>query len=105
MVGRVVLAFQPENARIVRGAVSFEGSDLLRMAEREREDLLGRDIALIPQNPMTALNRVARIEPQMTDVLVMHLALGRQAARTRALGLLRDVHIRQPKQVLRRFPH
>jgi peptide/nickel transport system ATP-binding protein len=105
MVGRVVLGLQPENARILRGEVRFDGRDLLRIPERDRERLLGRDIALIPQNPMTALNPVARIEPQMTDVLRMHLGLDRRAARTRALELLRDVHIRDPERVLRRFPH
>jgi peptide/nickel transport system ATP-binding protein len=105
MVGRVVLGLQPENARILRGEVRFDGRDLLRIPERDRERLLGRDIALIPQNPMTALNPVARIEPQMTDVLRMHLGLDRRTARTRALELLRDVHIRDPERVLRRFPH
>jgi len=48
---------------------------------------------------------VARIEPQMTDVLRMHLGLDRRTARLRALDLLRDVHIREPERVLQRFPH
>ncbi len=105
MVGRVVLGLQPENARIAAGQVIFDGRDLLRISEREREVLLGKDIALIPQNPMTALNPVARIEPQMTDVLRMHLGLDRRAAHFRALDLLQDVQIREPERVLQRFPH
>jgi peptide/nickel transport system ATP-binding protein len=75
------------------------------MSEREHGILLGREIALIPQNPMTALNPVARIEPQMTDVLRMHLGMDRDAALARGLELLHDVQIREPEQVLRRYPH
>lgn len=105
MVGRVVLRLQPEGARIDRGEVSFEGRDLLWMSEREHATLLGREIALIPQNPMTALNPVERIEPQMTDVLRLHLGMDRDAAHARVLELLRDVQIRDPEQVLRRYPH
>ena len=105
MVGRVVLRLKPEDAHIDRGQVSFDGRDLLWISEREHGALLGRDIALIPQNPMTALNPVARILPQMTDVLRMHLAMDRDAAHARALELLHDVQIREPERVLRQFPH
>lgn len=105
MVGRVILRLQPEDARIDRGEVRFEGRDLTMMSEREHGILLGREIALIPQNPMTALNPVARIEPQMTDVLRMHLGMDRDAALARALELLHDVQIREPERVLRRYPH
>jgi peptide/nickel transport system ATP-binding protein len=105
MVGRVVLRLQPEDAHIDRGQVSFDGRDLSEISEREHGALLGRDIALIPQNPMTALNPVARILPQMTDVLRMHLAMDRDAAHAHAIALLRDVQIREPERVLRQFPH
>ncbi|MEO8040933.1 MAG: ABC transporter ATP-binding protein [Betaproteobacteria bacterium] len=105
MVGRVLLGLQPENARVSAAEVRFEGRDLRGLSARAREQMLGRDIALIPQNPMTALNPVARIEPQVTDVLRMHLGLGRAAARERAFGLLEDVRIREPGRVLRQFPH
>lgn len=105
MVGRVVLGQQPESALISEGSVTFDGRDLLRMDERERSDLLGKDIALIPQNPMTALNPVARIEPQIVDVLRMHTDLNKAQARERALSLLNDVHLPEPQRILRRYPH
>ncbi len=54
---------------------------------------------------MTALNPVERIEPQITDVLRMHLDLDRTAARERALALLREVHLREPERILRQYPH
>ena len=105
MVSRVVLGIAPANARVTHGTVVFDGRDITHLSETQRRHLLGREIALIPQNPMTALNPVERIEPQITDVLRMHLDLDRSAARDRALALLREVHLREPERVLRQYPH
>lgn len=105
MIGRVLLGVAPDNARVVAGTVRFGDVDLLRIGPRRRRSLMGRDIALIPQDPMTALNPVLRIEHQITDVLRLHLRLGRAAARARALELLRAVHIDAPERVLRQYPH
>src|SRR5579871_262072 len=58
MLGRAVLGLLPSNAVIAAGAIQFEGRDLLTMPERERRNLLGRRIALIPQDPMLSLNPV-----------------------------------------------
>ena len=105
MLGRIVLGIQPHNAHITHGKVLFDQHDIAHQNERQRAHLLGREIALVPQNPMTALNPVARIEPQITDVLCMHMGLDRRAARARALELLQSVHLREPERLLRQFPH
>ena len=105
MLGRVVLGIQPHNSRITGGKVLFAEGDITHLSERSRAHLLGREIALVPQNPMTALNPVARIEPQITDVLRMHLGLDRHTARVRALELLQAVHLREPERLLRQYPH
>jgi len=105
MVGRIVLGIQPHNAWITDGKVVFDQDDITHQNEQQRAHLLGREIALVPQNPMTALNPVARIEPQITDVLCMHMGFDRRAARARALELLQSVHLREPERLLRQFPH
>lgn len=105
MIGRVLLGVAPTQARVVAGTVTFFDDDLLKISERGRRALLGRDIALIPQDPMTALNPVLRIEAQMTDVMRLHMNLSRKAAHTRALELLEAVHINAPERVLRQYPH
>jgi peptide/nickel transport system ATP-binding protein len=105
MVGRTILGLLPGEARVTGGSVRFDGLDLLAAGTCERADLPGRDIALIPQNPMTALNPVARIEAQMTDVLRMHLKLSRVEAQARALEMVEAVHLREPRRVLRQYPH
>jgi peptide/nickel transport system ATP-binding protein len=105
MVSRAVLGILPANARISHGNVAFDGRDITHLRESKRRHLLGREIAFIPQNPMTALNPVERVEPQVADVLRMHLRLGKDEARARVLELLREVHLRDPERVMRAYPH
>lgn len=105
MVGKTILGLLPENAKVTHGYINFDGRELLNIHAAERRELLGRDITLIPQNPMTALNPVKRIEPQITDVLQLHLGMNARAAKRRAADLLNDVHIREIDRVLKQFPH
>jgi peptide/nickel transport system ATP-binding protein len=105
MVGKAILGILPRSAAIVRGRIIFAGEDLAAASADRRRELMGRSIALIPQDPFTSLNPTRRIEGQMTDVLRLRLGLSRHAARLRALELLEAVRIRDPAAVLRRFPH
>jgi peptide/nickel transport system ATP-binding protein len=104
MLGRAVLGLLPERARIDGGRILFEGRDLLAMPPAERRALLGRRIALIPQDPMTSLNPVRRVGAQIMTVLRHHLRLSRQEARIRSAELLAEVAIRDPQRVLRLYP-
>jgi peptide/nickel transport system ATP-binding protein len=105
MLGKSVLGLLPERAQVSHGFINFDGRELLKIRSAERREILGRDITLIPQNPMTALNPVKRIEPQVMDVLQLHLGMSATAARQRATALLNDVHIREIDRVRRQFPH
>ena len=105
MIGRVILGIQPSAARIVRGSVVFGGRDVTHLGETDRRRLMGRGLALIPQDPMTSLNPARRIGAQIADVLRLHLGMDRTAAQARARELLDDVHVRAPDRVLRQYPH
>ncbi|WP_257166217.1 ABC transporter ATP-binding protein [Bradyrhizobium sp. SRS-191] len=105
MVGRTIFGLLPAKAAITAGRVSFEGRDLLAMPDKQRRELLGRRIALIPQDPMTSLNPVRRIGAQICAVLQLHLKLSNRAARDRAAELLSEVAIRDPAGVLALYPH
>ena len=100
-----MLGLLPEHAEVTHGFINFDGHELLKIHSAERRELLGRDITLIPQNPMTALDHVKRIEPQIVDVLQLHLGMKAATARQRAASLLNDVHIREIDRVLKQFPH
>jgi peptide/nickel transport system ATP-binding protein len=105
MLGRGVLGLLPANAAITAGTIRFEGRDLLAMREPERRGLLGRRIALIPQDPMNSLNPVKRVGAQIAILLRHHLALSKRAALARARELLAEVAIREPRRVLALYPH
>ena len=105
MVGRTIFGLLPAKAAICAGQVQFEGRDLLAMPDKERRGLLGRRIALIPQDPMTSLNPVRRIGAQMVALLQLHLGLSKRAALDRAADLLAEVAIRDPARVLQLYPH
>jgi len=105
MLGRAVLGLLPANATVTSGHIAFEGRDLLAMVESERRRLLGRRIALIPQDPMTSLNPVKRVGTQISNLLRHHLSLSKRAALARATELLTEVAIREPERVLTLYPH
>jgi len=105
MLGRTLFGLLPANATVRAGRITFEGRDLLRLPDQERLSLLGRRIALIPQDPMTSLNPVRRVGAQLTAVLRRHLGLSKRAALNRAAELLADVAIREPARVLDLYPH
>lgn len=105
MVTKALLGVLPKRARDVRGKLLFKGQDLLSMSGRRHRRLLGRDITLIPQDPMQALNPVQTIRQQF------HTALNRFARGSRArfdemaLASLQQVSLREPAQLLKRYPH
>ncbi|MEO7337757.1 MAG: ABC transporter ATP-binding protein [Caldimonas sp.] len=105
MVGRAVLGITPPAMEVVAGRIGFLGMDWLHLPAAARRVHLGRDIALIPQDPLTALNPGHTIGAQVADVLRLHLPLDAAAARARTLELLAAVQIRAPAQVARQYPH
>ncbi len=92
-------------ARIVSGSIRFDGRELTTLSERELEDVRGRQIAMVFQDPMTALNPTLTIGTQITEVLERHLGLDRGAARRRASELLDEVGIRRARERLDDYPH
>jgi oligopeptide/dipeptide ABC transporter ATP-binding protein len=91
--------------RIAGGSVELLGRDLVPLSQREIEDIRGRDISMIFQEPMTALNPVFTIGNQMVDVLCRHRELTRRQARPVAAELLAKVNIPDPASRLDDYPH
>jgi oligopeptide transport system ATP-binding protein len=91
--------------RIERGEVRYGGRDLLRLSKSELRKLRGKEIALIFQDPITSLNPLLSIERQLSEVLEVHLELGRREVRKRIIAALDDVGIPSPEARLSSFPH
>lgn len=105
MIGRAIFGILPRAIEVIEGEVRLGGRNLLNLKDDERRHLVGTTAALIPQDPLTALNPSKRIEIQMTDRLVAILGLSRNEAKARALRLLEEVHIQNPARVLQNYPH
>ena len=91
--------------RIAGGAVRFKGRDLLALDEREMRRVRGAGIALIFQEPMTALNPVFRVGDQIAETLLVHGRVTRREARARAIELLRAVRMTNPESRVDDYPH
>jgi len=91
--------------RIAGGRVEFKGRNLLALPEREMQRVRGADIALIFQEPMTALNPVFTIGDQIGETLIVHGRATRREARARAIELLRAVKIADPESSVDDYPH
>lgn len=105
MVAKAILGLLPDAARIQEGSIGFDGTDLLSLAPQALSQLLGRRIALIPQDPMVSLNPVRRIGQQMCDAICLHLNLSKTAARQASLQLLQEVLIKDPERVFNAYAH
>ncbi|MEQ0189086.1 ABC transporter ATP-binding protein [Klebsiella sp. CN_Kp098] len=86
------------------GAITLMGHDMLNLTEKTLRDIRGSKVAMIFQEPMTALNPTRRIGKQMADVIRQHRPMSLREARARAAELLADMQIADPQSVLKRYP-
>ena len=91
--------------RVDAKRLSFDGRDLLTMRENDRRQMLGRDIAMIFQDPMASLNPCFTVAFQLMETLRIHEGGSRRELRARALQLLRDVEIPDAESRLDAYPH
>ncbi len=104
-IAKAVLGILPPAIKVSNGEILFDGQDLLRLSPAQIRELLGVQIALVPQDPLTSLNPSRRIGEQLTDGLRLRAKLSHADAMAKALVLLNDVQIRDPAPVLKRYPH
>jgi len=101
-----IINLLPGSGRVTGGQVLFEGRDLTKLGRREIEDVRGRLIGLVPQDPMNSLNPVHRIGFQVEEAIRANgIATSRHAVRKRAIEVLKDAGLSDAAQRLRQFPH
>jgi len=91
--------------RVKGERMAFDGRDLLKMPEKERRGLLGKDIAMIFQDPMTSLNPSYTVAYQLIETLRVHQGGSTKELRAKALALLKQVDIPDPERRLDAYPH
>lgn len=94
-----------ENGKINGGQILFEDIDLTTLSDKEMNKIRGRDIGMIFQEPMTALNPVFTIGFQLDEVLFNHHEMTKDEARKKSISLLNQVGISRPDQVVNEYPH
>ena len=94
-----------KNGRIVGGSIKFKGRDLSAMSDEELRDIRGSEIAMIYQEPMASLNPAMKIGKQLMEVPMIHQGMDEKAAYERALQVVTDVKLPDPKRMLNSFPH
>ncbi len=104
-IAKAILGIIPSQIKVTRGRIEFEGADLLSLSSKALRAVLGRDIALVAQDPLTALNPARRIDAQLTDGLRLKRGLSKREAWQRAKEALDEVQIRDPERVLASYPH
>jgi oligopeptide/dipeptide ABC transporter ATP-binding protein len=99
-----ILGLHPKGTR-VEGSVLFQGRDLVQLDDRAMRSVRGKQIGLVYQDPMAALNPVRSIGAQLREPLMLHMDMNRKQANERAAELLARVGIYNPTQQLRAYPH
>jgi peptide/nickel transport system ATP-binding protein len=100
-----LLRLLPPAGRVVRGSILFEDRDILRLREKEMRRLRGGAISMVFQEPMTSLNSVLTIGPQITEAIRSHDRISARVARARAIELLDLVRIPEAHRRIDEYPH
>jgi peptide/nickel transport system ATP-binding protein len=105
MCAHALMGLLPHTVDVTSGEIMFEGRDLLKLDDDGWRDLRGRRLAMIFQEPMTALNPLMRIGDQMAEMFEAHGLLTPRERRARALSLAREVGLPDPERIVRAYPH
>jgi dipeptide transport system ATP-binding protein len=100
-----VMGLLPWTANVTADKMEFAGRDLLTISTRDRRKIIGRDISMIFQEPMSSLNPCFTVGFQIAETLNKHLGMDRKARKKRCIELLDLVGIPAPEERLKAFPH
>jgi oligopeptide/dipeptide ABC transporter ATP-binding protein len=105
MALRSIVGLLPRVGEITGGAIELDGEDLVTASEARRRELRGSSVAMVFQEPMTALNPVMRVGEQIAEIPRQRLGRTRAQASDRALELMKLVGIPDPARRMRAYPH
>ncbi|HEY4455530.1 MAG TPA: ABC transporter ATP-binding protein [Pseudonocardiaceae bacterium] len=99
-----VMGLLPKSARVT-GSIRYQGQELLGLSEKKMNEIRGRGIAMVFQDPMTSLDPVYTVGDQIAEAITAHHDISKAAARKQAVELLDLVRIPNPQQRAREYPH
>ncbi len=101
---KAILGILSKNAIIEEGEILYQGKDLTKFKEKDFYDIRGKEISLIFQDPLSALNPIMKIGKQITEALILKEKMSKQEAKKRALELMKTVGIPQPEVRFNQYP-
>jgi len=105
MCAHALMGLLPGNVTTEAGEIVFEGRNLLTRDENAWQDIRGRRIAMVFQEPMTALNPLMRIGDQIAEVFEAHGLLTPRQRKQKAIDLAREIGLPDPERIVRAYPH
>lgn len=93
------------NGRVTGGQVLFDGQDLFALSEKELDRIRGSKLSMIFQDALTSLNPVFSVGAQLTESIRIHLGLGKEEAKERAISLLEKAGLPDPALMMKKYPH
>ena len=106
MLARALMGLLPQGSVVSQDSkIAFQGLNLLGLPANQLRRIIGKEMTMIFQDPMTALNPVIKVGQQIAEVLIHHLKVDKQTARNRALELLEQVDVPLPERRLDQYPH
>ena len=99
-----ILGLLESNAHIPQGEILYNGTNLLNLSKKEIQAIRGKEIGMVFQEPMTALQPTMKIGKQLFNVLKQHRNLSKEATKKAVRKALQDVHIDQPELVANKYP-
>ncbi|WP_199618928.1 ABC transporter ATP-binding protein [Paenibacillus alkalitolerans] len=106
VTAQTIMRLIPNPPGIIKsGSINFKGEDLLKKTERQMESVRGKDIGMIFQDPMTSLNPTLTVGRQITEGLIKHQNMTKEAAKQRAVEMLKLVGIPNPEARFLQYPH
>src|SRR5437762_1432528 len=106
VTAQAVMGLLPKGAmRVESGSIRLQGDQLLTKSDAELRAIRGTRMAMVFQEPMTALNPVERVGDQIREVLEIHTGLDQREQRARVLEIMRAVHLPDPEQMIDAYPH
>ena len=99
-----MLGILPKNGRIASGEIMYDGKDLTKLSEKDFYEIRGKKISLVFQDPLSALNPIMKIGKQITEVLILHDKMPKEAAKKRAIELMEAVGIPEAAERFEAYP-
>jgi len=100
-----ILGLIPSTGRIESGEIIFKGEDLLKKSKEAMRQIVGKQISMVFQNPVSSLNPVFTVGDQVTSIIRLHQNIGKGEAEKRAIETFELVRLPDPKKTMKSYPH